>query len=334
MTEQECLDRMVAPGTPRPGKYRDGVIQVHITRACDKSCFACTQGSNLAGPTTFMSPDQFEAAVRSLGFRDGDGARPPFTHGGDRYYGVVGVFGGNPALSPHLAAYCETLKRLVPFGQRGVWCNNPVTVDKARLMRETFDPAVSNLNVHLDEHAWSMFRAGWPEARPVGLTADSRHSPVHLAMRDVVADEGERYRLISDCDINQHWSAMVGVFRGGLRAWFCEVAGAQAMLHQLEPDYPDTGIDLGHAMTGMWWQWGMEAFQDQVRKHCHECGVPLRGYGQLSQAEAGFEQTSATHERVFRPKRKDRRVEVVTNLVQLDVGKIQSTIRYIQNGRL
>ena len=36
MNEQECLERMVAPGTRRPGKYREGVVQVWITRACDQ----------------------------------------------------------------------------------------------------------------------------------------------------------------------------------------------------------------------------------------------------------------------------------------------------------
>jgi hypothetical protein len=234
MTETEALARMVAPGTPRPGKYRQGVIQILVTSSCDKSCFACTQGSNLARPgkPTFMSPEQFEAAVRSLGFGSSD-----------PYFGVVGMFGGNPALSPHFPEYCRILHTLVPFNQRGIWCNNPMTLDRAAMMRATFDPSVSNLNVHLDRQAYQMFKQGWPECSPVGLTQDSRHSPVHLAMKDVILDESRRWELISGCDINQHWSGMIGVFRGQLRAWFCEVAGAQAMLHQDEPDYPDTGLD-------------------------------------------------------------------------------------------
>ena len=139
MTEQECLDRMVAPGTPRAGKYRQGVIQIHITRACDKSCFNCTQASNVGGKTGFMLPDHFEQAVRSLGF---DSATAPSP---SRYFGVVGVFGGNPALSPHFSDYCAILHRLVPYEQRGIWCNNPVTLDKAKMMRATFCPGISNL---------------------------------------------------------------------------------------------------------------------------------------------------------------------------------------------
>lgn len=397
MTEEEMLQRMIAPGTKRPGKYRLGVIQIHVTRACDKACYACTQGSNLAGSVEFMSPEHFEQAVRSLGFgktidvttmhdrSHGLTVEMPLNDGA--YFGVVGVFGGNPALSPHFHAYCETLRRLVPFEQRGLWCNNPVTLDKAKEMARTFDPSVSNLNVHLDQDAWSMFKMGWPKSQPVGLTVDSRHAPVHLAMKDVVtitcpicfgageigtghaginlncksckgtglvSDDDRIRELISTCDINQHWSAMVGVFRGELRAWFCEVAGAQAMLHQHEPDYPDTGVRItdclqlceipdwealnGHgAVTSYpepWWQLPMTEYRWQVRKHCFECGVPLRAYGELSQALDGKEQTSATHESVFRPKRKGRPVELVSSLTQLGLGKIQHVNHYLQNARV
>lgn len=334
MNEAEALTKMVAPDTRRKGKYREGVIQIHLTRACDKACFNCTQGSQLGGKPTFMTPEQFEQAVLSL----------------RGYFGVVGVFGGNPAMSPHFKACCEVLRRHVPFDQRGLWCNHPR--GKGRICRETFNPAVSNLNCHLDREAYREFVHDWPESRPFGLYEDCRHSPPFVAMRDVIADEGERWRLISGCDINQHWSAMIGVFRGELRAWFCEVAGAQAMLHQDETDYPDTGLDptwiytvpmgmndppliRGSEQTGgwLWWQLAMKAFAGQVRKHCHECGVPLRGYGELAQAETGKEQTSATHAAVYRPKRTGRGVEVVTDLVQLGTGRLQRMTDYMGNAK-
>lgn len=317
MTEQEALARMIPPGMRRPSKpYRGGVIQVHVTRACDKACYGCTQGSNLAGRTTFISPENFTAILDSL----------------KGYWGVVGVFGGNPATHPRFEGLCAILREHFPREQCGLWCNNPLTPEKGAAMRATFDPAVSNLNVHLDTLAYHNFRQWWPEARPFGEHQDSRHSPVYVAMKDVVADEGERWRLISDCDINKHWSAMAGEFRGQPRAWFCEIAGAQSILHQDDPDYPDTGLDprtvweveehrehLFGGPTARWWQLGMLAFKHQVRKHCHECGVPLRGHGELAMsAEAGArEQVSATHEAIFRPKRKGRAVELVTVRDQL-----------------
>lgn len=377
MTEQECIAKMVAPGTKRVGKYRDGVIQIHVTRACDRACFNCTQGSNLGGKTSFITPVQFRQAILSL----------------KGYFGVYGVFGGNPALHPQFAELCSIMREMVPYNQRGIWCNNPVTPEKCKEMRKTFNPSISNLNVHEDGEAYSLFRMYWPEARIVGLVEDSRHSPVHLAMKDVlnkvcincdglgfvhydgpngrpfkgdcldcngtgqVYDEPRAWELISNCDINQHWSAMIGVFRGQLRAWFCEVAGAQAMLHQDELDYPDLGIKIlpntiegrpvserldpdrlnGHGeittyIGKPWWQLPMQEFAPQVRKHCHECGVPLRGYGELANTpdDKGVEQTSQTHASIYKPKRKDRRVELVT--VESQLGqRLEKVTKYIQN---
>src|SRR5262245_32087502 len=101
MTEQECLNKMVAPGTRRPGKYRQGVIQIWVTRACDKSCYNCTQGSNLGGKPGMITPEQFEVAVQSL----------------VGYFGVVGVFGGNPAMHPQFEGLCEILAKYIPREQ-------------------------------------------------------------------------------------------------------------------------------------------------------------------------------------------------------------------------
>lgn len=323
MTEQEALARMIPPGMRRPSKpYRGGVIQVHVTRACDKACYGCTQGSNLGGRTTFISVENFTAILDSL----------------KGYWGVVGIFGGNPAMHPRFEDLCAVLREKFPKDQCGLWCNNPLTPEKGAAMRATFDPAVSNLNTHLDTLAARNFQSWWPESRPFGQYQDSRHSPVYVAMKDVVADEGERWELISNCDINRHWSAMAAEWRGRPRAWFCEIAGAQSILHQDEPDYPDTGLDPtlrydrdGSPLTNSageplrvdaglrWWELPMQAFAGQVRKHCHECGVPLRGHGELAMsAEADAkEQVSATHEAIFRPKRRGRAVELVTVRDQL-----------------
>jgi hypothetical protein len=369
---------MKAPGQHRPSKpYRGGVIQVHLTRLCDKACFNCTQASQLAGETPFMTPEQFDQACASL----------------KGYWGVIGVFGGNPCTSPHFEACCEVMRKHFPKEQCGLWSNNPINPNKARAARATFNPAYSNLNCHLDQKAFRLWKEHWPESMPFGLDKDSRHSPPFVAMKDVlkrpcpncggkfwkdppanetqtekvacltckdgyVYDEAKAWELISGCDINQHWSAMIGVFRGQLRAWFCEVAGAQSMLHQHEPDYPDTGLDpmlkyyrkkgtepwllligdepefpANNVEFGRWWQLPMVEFDNQVRKHCHECSVPLKGYGELAQAQKGCEQTSKTHAGVYFPKRRDRPVQVVERLAQLETGKLRSgrVTGYMQN---
>jgi hypothetical protein len=330
MTEAEALARMIPPTGHRPSKpYRGCVVQIHITRACDKACFGCLQGSHLGGKTYFMSPEHFEQALQSL----------------EGFTGVVGVFGGNPALSPYFETYCDLLAKYFPREQRGLWCNNPITPEKARKMRATYDPKVSNLNCHLDQQAHDLFRTYWPESMPFGLTQDSRHSPPWVALKDIVPDEGERWALIAACDLNQRWSASMGVFRGQLRAWFCEEAMAQSVVYQDDPEYPDTGLDPTveyehevapgdkHATTiGKWWELGMHSFRHQVRHHCHSCGIPLKGHGELAQRPEGegVEQVSATHQDVYRPKRKGRRVELVT--VRSQLGEpLDNPTKYIQN---
>jgi len=240
------------------------------------------------------------------------------------YWGVVGIFGGNPALHPQFEAICEIMRKYIPKEQRGLWCNNPM--GKGRAMRETFNPAVSNLNVHLNQKAFDEFKHDWPECAPFGLNEDSRHSPVYVSMDDLGIPKEDRYELISFCDINQNWSAMVCVFRGELRGYFCEIAGAQAMLRQNDTRVRDTGLQISEG----WWQQKMESFKWQVRQHCHDCGVPLRGHGQLANAIDDKEQTSEVYQDIFKPKKPGREIEVVTNLVQL--GKpLNSTTDYMGN---
>ena len=308
MNEQEALREMVAPGDKRPGKWRQGVIQIHVTRACDRACYACTQASNLAGSVPMITLENFEIAVKSLA----------------GYFGVVGIFGGNPALHPKFPELCEIFRQHIPYPQRGLWCNHPK--GHGRVMRETFNPRISNLNVHQSMEAYLEFRRDWPECQPVGLKEDSRHSPVLVSMIDMNVPEATRWRLISNCDINQHWSALIGQFRGKPRAWFCEIAGAQAMLHQNHADYPDTGI----YPEPEWWRRPMQDFADQVRHHCHRCGVPLRGHGQLANAVDEDEQTTVTYLPVFKPKRPGRKVQCVATADQLGVP-LDSTVDYLGN---
>lgn len=360
MTENECLSHMKHPGAYKPEKYGGGVIQIALTRGCDLACSNCTQGSNLKGKVTFMSPELFEQAVMSL----------------RGFHGITGVFGGNPALHPQFETICNILAKHIPWEQRGLWCNNPMTLEKAQIMSRTFNHSVSNLNVHLDQDAYDLFKAGWPQCGPVGLHQDSRHSPCYVALRDLkefqvpcpncdgpwekystggqnnicrkcngkgyIYDEQQGYELISKCPINQHWSASIGVFRGELRAWFCEIAMAQSILHQDDLSYPDTGIHIwpdrvrpldqwGSDKVKEWWQLPMTAFKNQVSKHCHECSVPLNGYGELAQAKDGTEQVSALHQLVYKPKDTKRHVQLVTSREQLEEGKIESVVKYIQN---
>ena len=289
---------MKAPSDKRPGIWRQGVLQIHVTRACDLACTHCTQGSNLAGKPVMMTVEQFDEACRSL----------------EGYFGMVGMFGNNPAMHPHFDELCRVMRARVPFQQRGLWCNN--LRGKGPHARITFNPKHSNINVHLDRDAWAEFERDWPESAPYlkGLDRDSIHSSPWVSMRELGASEDERWKLISQCDVNQYWSAMICVVRGQLRGFFCEIAGAQAMLHQDNPDWAGTGLpmpDTGVPIEPGWWRQDMGAFEHQVETHCHDCGIPARRLGRPATG-GDADEFSEVHRFISRPKVKDRPMELVT----------------------
>lgn len=290
--------------------WMGGALQVHITRACDLACFGCTQGSNLAGKPVVMSLEHFERAVQTL----------------VDYPGVVGIFGGNPCVHPYFEEICEILSKYIEFEHRGLWSNN--LMGYGAICRKTFNPAYSNLNVHTSREAFEEIRRDWPEAFPKGL-ADSRHSPPFVAIKDMEdISEEDMWRMIQTCDINKYWSAMVCVFRNQLRGYFCELAGAQSMLHENEKDYPDTGVEITHD----WWKPNVNYFSSQISKHCPDCGIPLRGFGSLA-IGGKVEQVSKTHVDIYKMKRPGRTIEIVTSTKQLG-GKVPRTTDYCENGLL
>lgn len=290
---------MVPPRKKR-ATYHGGILQIWVGRMCNKACFGCTQGSQLAGKPGMIAVEQFERAVESLA----------------DYWGTVALFGGLATLHPRFPELCEILRRHVPFARRGLWAND--LNGHGAVCRETFNPAVSNLNVHLDAAAREEMARDWPESEPYikGHDVDSIHSTPFVAMRDLIPDERERLRLIGQCDINKYWSAMICVVRGELRGFFCEVAGSIAMLHQDNPDWCGTGEempDVGVPIEKGWWKRPMADFADQVRQCCHACGVPLRRPGQAAIA-GSFEEFSKTHEFIARPKVKGRPVVMVESI--------------------
>jgi hypothetical protein len=308
MKSKEALSKMVAPGTPRRGKWRDGVLQIHITRACDLACSNCTQGSQFGGKAPMITVENFEKAVLSL--KD--------------YFGVVGIFGGNPAIHPEFETLCEILRAHIPQEQCGLWCNNPL--GKGKAMARTFNPGHSNLNTHLSQEAFDEFKRDWPQSFPFGEKKDSHHGPVHISLKDILPDIEKRWELISKCDINQHWSAMIGQFRGELRGYFCEVAGGQAILNQFNKSYPDTGVEVKEG----WWRQSMEAFQEQVRYHCHRCSVPLRIPGHLAQEES-LTEISKEYKAIGKPKGRHKVTVVEEELVSTPEVRLGKFTHYLQN---
>lgn len=307
-TCEEALSHMLSPGERRTHKAHGGIIQVLVTRACDKQCYACTQGSQLRGPPRFISLESFEEACISL--------KP--------YYGVVGVFGGNPCLHPKFPELCEIFAKYIPKHRRGIWTN--ALHGHGALCRDTFNAGVSNVNVHLDHKAAKEFHRDWPGVHTHGVKDESRHSPPFIAMRDIMSPE-EYWPLVPQCDIHRFWSSILCEFRGVLKAYFCEIAGAQAVLHQDDPNYPDLGIE---PIPG-WWNRPITDFAEQVEYHCSRCSIPLRVYGELSQGP-GTELTSESHASIFLPRESPRRVKIVKSLKEITSKDLKVT-QYLQGAK-
>jgi hypothetical protein len=289
---------MVAPSQRRPVIWNGGVLQVWVGRMCNQACFGCTQGSHLAGKPGMISVEQYEQAVSTL----------------TDYFGVVGMFGGLPTMHPKFPELCTILKKYIPFERRGLWAND--LRGHGAVCRTTFNPKVSNLNVHLDGASRDEMIRDWPECAPYvkGHDRDSTHTTPWVGMSDLVPDEAERWKLIGQCDVNRHWSAMICVVRGELRAFFCEIAGSMAMLHEQNPDWAGTGKpmeDIGLPVEPGWWRKPMADFEQQVRTCCHNCGVPMRRQGQLA-IGGEKEEFSRTHAFIARPKVRERPVEFVS----------------------
>ena len=314
--------QMVVPGQKRPGVWNGGVIQIMVTRACDLACHSCTAGSQLISRPAVMTPDQFEAAVRSLGFG---------VPGQEPYWGIVGVFGGNPCSSRYFEDYCRILRGLVPFNQRGVWTNN--LLGKGALCRITFNPKTSNVNTHQNADAYAEFEREWPEAIAArkehvlrGLNDDSLHGSPYISMKDLETlpfpdgtdrenTEENRWKLIGGCTINKGWSAMVCLVGGELRAFACEIQGHMAALHADNPDWAGTGKpmpDLGLPVEPGWWRRPAADFDAQFREMCHHCAVPLNRPGQLANG-GECEEFSETHRHIARPKRRERPVQFINS---------------------
>lgn len=313
MDEIEMLSRMVPPGHERPRRWRGGIMQIQITRACDKSCFHCTQASNLAGKPAMMTLEQFEQACDSL----------------QGYTRVVGIFGGNPCMHPQFEEICHIFRDKFPFEQRGLWSNHPR--GKAAICAETFNPQHSNLNVHLDREAYSEFYYGWPDCQPYlkGLRQDSRHGSPFVSREDIGLSEEEIMEGTATCEVNHEWSALLGVVQGELKAFVCELMYTLSVLHEEDPNWLQTGMapDVG------WWRRPISDFADQVRQNCRHCGMPNKSFGQLAQG-GEHEQVSKTHQPWFRPKIKDRLVQLVTNRDEILEGALPSAIQYIENSSL
>jgi organic radical activating enzyme len=235
-----ALDRMRPP-------HKMHIICIDITNKCDLACSNCTRLLENQDAFWDMSLENFREAVRSL----------------SDFPGTIAVIGGNPAMHRDFEGICKILVEEIPQKERrGLWTNN--VFKHAELVKEVFGGF--NLNPHGDAR-------GIKSLEPIRelkignyYEGHSMHSPLLTAVKDIFP-ENEMWDRISNCDINQEWSASIVQNKGQLRAYFCEVAAAFDLAR---------GTDNGIPVTPGWWRKGIRDFSNQVKHFCPGCGVPAR----------------------------------------------------------
>ncbi len=221
---------------------RQWCIQIEVTNACTRACSNCTRFVGHIAKPFFVSPEQFAVAVDAL--VDFPTESPPTQRVPHK---VVGMIGGEPLLHPQFADLATIMQSIIPRREnRGLWTGLDWRKTKhSALIERTF--GYVNNNQHKSE---------------------CRHSPILVAVSDVIPDAAERERLIDNCWLQEMWSATItpkGFF-------FCEVAGAMDMLFDGPGGLP---VEPGC------WRRPLEDFRDQIERWCPRCGVPLNLRGRI-----------------------------------------------------
>jgi len=161
--------------------------------------------------------------------------------------GVVGMMGGEPTMHPKIDEMLDLWEELVPYEKRGFWTAGFKWGKYEDRIRAMFPKR----HIHYNDH----------------IAYDGRHTPLLIAIDDVIHDEEFKRELIENCGFQEHWSASITP-KGG---FFCEIAASLDWLMQGPGGYP---IEPG------WWRKEPKDFQDQVARYCGMCSgaIPLPEY--------------------------------------------------------
>jgi hypothetical protein len=248
--------------------------QIVVTSLCwpkatDGSLSACSNCTRLLGHEKkryIMTPEQFKDCVFVA--RDFIYDSPACPQG--RTNKVLGIFGGEPLLSPFLPEYVDILIELVPEPQhRGLWTSVDWTVYNHARYGDA-KPWVDRLLAGQGYLNWNMH------------TEDQKceHHPVLLSIGDVIKDEKEKWRLISQCWLNRDWSAAYALDANGEpKFYFCEIASSFDRVMRLGIGLPVEKNVWNHDLWFVENNDGVQvpagAYAHQIFSACGRCGQPL-----------------------------------------------------------
>ncbi|MGH2668151.1 MAG: hypothetical protein ACREQQ_03140 [Candidatus Binatia bacterium] len=225
-----------------------------------------------------MTPDQFEIAVRAV--EDFPTKSESCEPRRGRKNKIVGIFGGEPLLSPYFPEYVEILCASVPAKNRGLW----TSFDWRIYEHPKWGPALP----HVTRLFGRAPRSGEPWADGEGYLnwnmheedQHCEHQPLLVAIQDVVKDEKKRWDLIDQCWLNRDWSPAVALdAQNEVKFYFCEVAAAFDRVFDLgtglppEPGCWEGDLQMIRDERGVLRPHGK--FAQQVLSTCGRCGVAL-----------------------------------------------------------
>jgi hypothetical protein len=212
------------------------IIQIEVTNACWLKCSNCTRHVGHHRDPFFMELDFIEKAIDSL----------------EGFEGNIGIMGGEPTLHPKFNEICEIVQKKIPRRKREFWTSGFQWSKKKDIILETWDKD----RIAYNEHS----------------TSGGKHTPLLVAIDEVVEDKKLMWQMIDNCWIQSQWSASITP-KGG---FFCEVAASLDYL------YKGPG---GYKIEKDWWKKNPKQFKDQVERYCKDCSgaLPLPaesdGYG-------------------------------------------------------
>lgn len=204
------------------------LIQICITHVCPYKCANCSQLVPHQKKPFFMTLEQVENALKTL----------------VDFNGHIGVFGGEPLLHWQFKEVCELMQKYIPVkARRELWTAGYKWDKHKDIINETFYPELVAYNEHKSEQeCW--------------------HQPLQIAIEEVIEDEGLMWKIISNCWVQQRWSASITP-KG---AYFCEVAAARAHLFGKPEGLP---VEKG------WWRRPLSDYMYQIKELCPQCSACL-----------------------------------------------------------
>ena len=207
--------------------------QIEVTNHCLNRCSNCTRLVGHHRHPYFMQQKDWQRAIDSM----------------IGYPKMTGIMGGEPLLHPQFEDICRYLHARIEPGRCGLWTCLPPGYEHYRaIICETFG------HIFLNDHTRS----------------DILHTPVLVRPDEVVKPDStpltqwEIDYLQHHCWVQNSWSACINPHG----AWFCEIAGALAML---------VGDDFGAGwkVEAEWWTRSPLKFTRQMDKFCRMCGAAL-----------------------------------------------------------